>query len=89
MDTGGRHNAEQKWGIEFTADNTSIIMLYLKSETDGYGHHIIFVDEQDRQNGRVAIPADLVQDIGNLQVWLIGENRYGRLKERQDIAVKR
>jgi len=22
-----------------------------------------------------------------MQVWLIGENRYGRLKQRQDIAI--
>jgi hypothetical protein len=22
-----------------------------------------------------------------MQVWLIGENRYGRLKQRQDVAI--
>jgi len=80
----------EPWAIEFTSDNMNIVMVYLiKSKTNGYGHHIVFVSDRDRQNGRVAIPPDLARDTGNLQVWLIGENRYGRLRERQDIVVRR
>ena len=67
----------------------NIIILYFKSHTNSYGEHNVFVSEQDRQNGKVAIPAEMIQDKGNMQVWLIGENRYGRLKKRQDIVVKK
>jgi hypothetical protein len=48
----------------------------------------VFVSEQDRQNGKVVVPAGLIQDKGTMQVWLIGENRYGRLKKRRDVVVK-
>jgi hypothetical protein len=64
-------------------------MVYTKSETNEYGHHTIFVSDRERMDGRVDIPADLVEDQGKLQVWLIGENKYGRLKERRDIVVKK
>lgn len=77
----------ESWDIEFTSDNMDVIIVHLISDENTYGHYDVWVTEQDRQNGKVAIPADLVQDAGNLQVWLIGENRYGRLKKRQDIAV--
>jgi len=79
----------EPWGIEFISDNTRIIMVYIKSETNEYGHHTIFVSDRERMDRRVDIPADLVKDQGKLQVWLIGENKYGRLKERRDIVVKK
>ena len=78
----------ESWEIEFSSDNMNIIIVYFKSDTNSYGEHNVFISEQDRQNGKVVIPADLIQDKGSMQVWLIGENRYGRLKKRQDIVVK-
>ena len=33
------------------------------------------------------MPSNLLKKPGNLQVWVIGEHRLGRLKVRKDIAV--
>ena len=78
----------ESWEISIGSDNMNIIILYFKSGTNSYEEHNVFVSEQDRKDGRVVIPADMMQDKGNMQVWLIGENRYGRLKKRQDIFVR-
>ena len=77
----------EPWEIEFWSDNMNVIIAYLYSEANEYGHRTVFVTEEDRRNGRVAIPADLLGDPGQWQVWLIGEGRYGRLKRRRDIAA--
>ena len=65
----------------------NIVILYFKSRTNSYGEHNVFVTEQQRNSGKVVIPANMIQDKGKMQVWLIGENRYGRLKKRRDIAI--
>ena len=80
----------EPWEIAFTSDNMDVAIVYLYCEADQYGHRTVFVTDQDRRNGKVVIPADLVQAPGNWQIWLIGENRYGRLKKRRDVtAVER
>jgi hypothetical protein len=77
----------EPWEIAFTADNMDVAIVYLYCEADEYGHRTVFVADQDRRNGKVVIPADLVQTAGTWQIWLIGENRYGRLKKRRDIPT--
>ena len=77
----------EPWQVEFSSDNMDVIIVYLSSDTNSYGRHSVFVSNQDRQNGHVVIPARVVQDEGNWQVWLIGENRYGRLKKAKSITV--
>jgi hypothetical protein len=77
----------EPWEIAFTSANIDVAIVYLYCEADEYGHRTVFVTDQDRRNGRVAIPADLIQTAGTWQIWLIGENRYGRLKKRLDIAA--
>jgi hypothetical protein len=77
----------ESWDIAFSSDNMNIVIVYFKSRTNSYSEHYVFVSEQDRQRGKIVIPADMLQDKGNLQVWLIGENRYGRLKKRRDVVV--
>jgi hypothetical protein len=79
---------DEPWEIEFTADNMNVIIAYLKSSTNAYDEHNVFVSEQDRQKGKVIVPAGLLQNNGAVQVWLIGENRYGRLKKRRDVVVR-
>ena len=61
----------------------NIIIMYFRSDINSYGQHMLFLSDEDRQNGKVVIPADLIQDKGKAQVWLIGENKYGRLKIRK------
>lgn len=75
------------WEIDIRSENMQVIIAHLVSDADDYDDHSVFVTEQDRQNGKVVIPANLIQTPGNIQIWLIGENKYGRLKKRHDILI--
>mgnify|MGYP000275968822 FL=1 len=75
------------WEIELTSDNMNAIIVYFKNSADGYDEHNVFITEEDRKAGKVTIPASVIQNADKMQVWLIGENRYGRLKKRRDIQV--
>jgi len=75
------------WEIAFSSENMDVIIIYLYSRGNGYNHRAVFVTEQDRRNGKVTIPAGLLENAGKWQIWLIGENRYGRLKRRRGIAA--
>ncbi len=75
------------WEIELTSDNMNAIIIYFKNSADGYDEHNVFITEEDRKAGMVTIPARVTQNADKMQVWLIGENRYGRLKQRRDIQV--
>ncbi len=75
------------WNIELTTDNMNAIIVYFKNSSDGYDEHNVFITEDDRKSGKMTIPASVTQNADQMQVWLIGENRYGRLKKRQIIKV--
>lgn len=75
------------WEIELTTDNMNAIIVYFKNSADGYDEHNVFITAADRKAGKVTVPADVTQKGNTLQVWVIGENRYGRLKKRRDIKV--
>ncbi|WP_417385762.1 hypothetical protein [Gimesia sp.] len=85
---GKTASQQQPWELKFNSDNMKVIMALLVNEADSYDYHHIFVTDQDRQRGTVVIPANLIQTKGKMQVWLIGENRYGRLKKRRDILIQ-
>lgn len=78
----------EPWELQINSDNMKVIMALLVNEADSYDYHNIYVTEQDRQNGTVHIPANLIQTAGKMQVWLVGENKYGRLKKRRDILIQ-
>ncbi|MEX2580738.1 MAG: hypothetical protein WD342_16895 [Verrucomicrobiales bacterium] len=78
----------EPWEIEFRTDNLDVAIVYLKSVKNGWDEHNVFVTERDRERGRVTIPAGLIEDPGRMQVWVFGENRYGRLKEKGEILVE-
>ena len=78
---------DRSWEVRFAADNIRPIIVYLWNDADGYGRHPLFLTDADRQRGTVTVPADLLKKPGNLQVWLIGEHRLGRLKVRKDVAI--
>src|SRR5690606_1368050 len=67
------------WEIKLTTDNMNAIIVYFKHPGNGYDEHNIFITAEDRQAGTVTIPASVTQNADTMQVWLIGENRYGRL----------
>lgn len=75
------------WDIELTTDNLNAIIVYFKNSADGYDEHNVFITKEDRQARKVTIPASVTQNAHKMQVWLIGENRYGRLKKHADIQV--
>jgi hypothetical protein len=75
------------WKIELTSNHMNAIIVYFKNSADGYDEHNVFISEEDRKAGNVTIPASVIRSADKMQVWLIGENRYGRLKKRQDIQV--
>jgi hypothetical protein len=75
------------WEIGLTTDNMNAIIVYFKNSADGYDEHNVFITNDDRRAGKVTIPASVTQNADRMQVWLIGENRYGRLKKRLDIPV--
>ena len=69
----------KSWEVKFTACNLTVITLQLFSRKPPYARHCVWLTEQDRRSGRVAVPAGLIRETGPLRVWLIGENKYGRL----------
>tara|TARA_R110002111_G_scaffold144910_2_gene211240 strand:- start:45209 stop:46612 length:1404 start_codon:yes stop_codon:yes gene_type:complete len=85
---GKTASKSEPWELKIQSDNMQVIMALLVSDTDSYDHQDVFVTEQDRQKGIVVIPANLIQSKGNVQVWLVGENKYGRLKKRRDILIQ-
>lgn len=76
-----------EWKIGFGSENMNVIAVHLWSQTDSYGHHSLFVTDEQRRNGSLNIPAGLLKKAGAVEVWLIGEHKLGRLKVRKDIAM--
>jgi hypothetical protein len=77
----------KSWDIELTSGNMNAIIIYFKNSADGSDEHNVFITAEDRKAGKVTIPASVIQRASKMQVWLVGENRYGRLKKRRDIQV--
>jgi len=75
------------WEVGFTSDNMNAIILYFKNSADGSDEHNVFITEEDRKSGKVSIPASVIRKADKLQIWLIGENQFGRLKKRREILV--
>jgi hypothetical protein len=78
---------DKSWEIKFNACNLNVITVYLMSPKPPYGRYHVWLTEQDRRSGRATVPAGLVQDPGSVQVWLIGENKYGRLTKQQELVI--
>ena len=77
----------QSWEIKFNARNLSVIVVWLMNRKSPYVRHKVWTTEQDRRSGRVAIPAGLIRDPGLVRVWVIGENKYGRLIREQEVVI--
>lgn len=77
------------WELQFTSQNMNAIIVYFKNSAAGSDEHNVFITEADRRAGKVTIPAKVNMHPKKMQVWLVGENRYGRLKKRQDMAISK
>lgn len=74
----------EAWEIDIRSENMNAIIVYFKS---GEFQHNVYISEQERKAGKVVIPSDVIQRTGEMEVWLIGENKYGRLKQKQEFVV--
>jgi hypothetical protein len=77
----------QEWKVGFSSENIRPIAIYLWNDADSYGRHPLFITDEQRRQAFVTVPGNLLKKPGNLQVWVIGEHKLGRLKVRKDIAV--
>lgn len=75
------------WKVAFSAENMNVIAVYLWNSADSYGRHPLFITDEQRRAGSLAIPSGLLKKPGTLQVWLISEHKLGRLKLRKDIPI--
>jgi len=75
------------WDIPFTARNLSVIAVHLMAPKPPHNRYCVWLTEQDRRSGKATVPAGLVRDTGRLQVWVIGENKYGRLTKEQEVVI--
>ncbi len=77
----------EPWELQLSSDNMKPIIAHLNNGHNGYAHRNVFITDEDRRKGRVVIPADLITEPADIQIWLIGENRHGRLKKRRDVVI--
>ena len=78
---------DKPWDVKFTARNLTVIAVRIMNPKPPYQRCIVWPTDQDRNSGKVTVPAGLVQEKGLVQIWLIGENRYGRLTRQQEIVI--
>ncbi len=78
---------DSPWEIKFTTRNMNVITVQFTCPKPPYGRYNVWLTEQDRRSGKVTVPAGLIRDTGLVRVWLIGENRYGRLTKQQEIVI--
>lgn len=79
---------DKPWEITFTASNLSVIVVHLINPKPPHERHSIWLTEQDRRCGKAAVPAGLLRQAGLVQVWVVGENKYGRLTNEREIFVE-
>lgn len=77
----------ESWVLGLSSDNMKPIIAHLNNGHNGYAHRNVFITDEDRRKGYVVIPGDLITEKCTIQVWMIGENRYGRLKKRRPVLI--
>jgi hypothetical protein len=75
------------WDIKFTACNLRVVAVRIMNPKPPYKRCIVWLTDQDRRSKKVTVPAGLVQDEGLVHVWVIGENKYGRLTRQQEVVI--
>ncbi len=80
------------WQITFRTENMKAIHMRITQEGDpNYGApivpHDIWLNDEHRREGRVTVPDGVLTRAGLYGVFVTGENRYGRLRNRHVITV--
>ncbi len=78
---------DKAWDITFSACNLRVIAVRLMDPTPPYYRSLVWPTNEDRRSGKVTVPAGSIQRAGTLQVWVIGENKYGRLTRQQEVVI--
>lgn len=83
---------KKPWEIEFHAENMNAIHVSIApagdpNYADPVAPHHLWLSDEHRRQGRVAVPGDALARAGKYSVYVTGENRYGRLRNRHSIAV--
>ena len=69
------------WDINFQSDNMDVVIIYFRCGEGRKRQRSLFVTDEDRKQGKITIPDDVIRETNEAEVWVIGENKYGRLKE--------
>jgi len=69
------------WDIHFQSDNMDVAIIYFRCGKGRERQHSLFVTDEDRKQGKITIPDNIIRETDQAEVWVIGENKYGRLKE--------
>ncbi|MEW4564817.1 hypothetical protein AB1K70_19915 [Bremerella sp. JC770] len=79
---------EGTWDLHFDTANMKSVIVYFRCGEKRERQHNVFITDADRTLGKVEIPDEVVREPGEVEVWLIGENKYGRLKKRMMFQVE-
>lgn len=82
----------QPWEITVRTENMKAIHVLIAETGDpDYGDpvvpHDIWLTDEHRREGRVTVPEGALTRAGQYSVFVTGENRYGRLRNRHVITV--
>ncbi len=80
------------WEIEFRAENMKVIHVRISlagdpNYADPVAPYSIWLSDENRRQRRVTVPADALSRAGTMSIFVTGENRYGRLRNRHVINV--
>ena len=78
---------DKPWDIKFTAHNLSVIAVRIVLAKNPFKRQFLWPTDQKGLSGSLTVPAGFIRETGNLIVWLIGENKYGRLIREKKIAI--
>lgn len=82
----------QPWSVEFGTENMDVVLVRIA----GHGNirdesyvapRQVWVTDENRQQGRVAIPAEVLTRTGRFGFTVWGENRYGRLRSTGSVVA--
>ena len=82
----------EPWDIAFHTENLTAIHVHIGQPGDPdydapVAPHALWLNDEQRRQGRVTVPADVLDRTGTHSVIITAENRYGRLKGRQTVQV--
>lgn len=87
----GEVTLNQPWTIEFRAENMKPICVRIQRGRVRRAPHpalyLIRLTDRDCAQGRVVVPTDVLLKAGEFRFWVEGENRYGRLRDRQTVIA--